>query len=216
MDGKGHSQGNVEKRMYRAPLGDRILLDAERHLFSDCLGLVVDLLTDGDSDFGFEAFDNLQLTQKLATLYLAARGLLRPEQPAPKLTAFLEAAVATIYSLAKSQVRQEIDFLSSEDEDTSWRERILQAAREQAISDELPDARCADPSQWEWLIDSLADRVLWDEDYALTATLDAPPGKRDETYDTLGIAEDYYTEIAPDPPADQINLYIDALRGLAS
>ncbi len=30
----------------------------------------------------------------------------------------------------------------------------------------------------------------------------------------LGVADDYYTDVPPDPPDEQINLYVDALKGL--
>jgi hypothetical protein len=202
--------------MYRTSEGNRILLGAERHLFETCLAMIVDMFDD-DSDFGFEAFDNLRRNQKLAALYIAGRGLLCPDEPPPKLTAFLEATVATVYQFAKEQVEQEIVFPLSEDEGegTAWRRLVLNAAREHSAS-ELPDENCADTGEWDYVIDCLADRVLWDQDYALLQCLDATPEKRREVQETLGVAADYFTEIPPDPPDSQTNLYLDALRGLTA
>jgi hypothetical protein len=199
--------------MYHTPEGNRILLDAERLLFSECAGMIVDMLDEGYYASDFQAFEELPRNQKLAVLYRAVRALLHPSEKPPKLTAFLEAAVASVYQFAKERVRQEIvDPLS--DDETSWRRLVLEAAHEQDVSENLPEVQCDDPDEWEWVIESLADRVLWDQDYALTAALDATPEKRRQLQEALGVAADYFTDVPPDPPEAQINLYIDALRGL--
>jgi hypothetical protein len=62
--------------MYHTPAGDRVLLGAERHFFTQSLAMIVDLLTDEDLVFGVAPFDELQRNQKLVVLYMAARGLL--------------------------------------------------------------------------------------------------------------------------------------------
>lgn len=58
------------------PGGDRILHGAERRLFTQSLAMIVDLLAQGDADFGVIPFDNLQWNQKLVVLYNSARALL--------------------------------------------------------------------------------------------------------------------------------------------
>jgi hypothetical protein len=79
--------------MYRTSEGDRILLGAERHLFEASLAMIVDMLADDlfcdDSDFGFEAFDNLRRNQKLAALYIAGRGLQVTGCASPPRAAFV-------------------------------------------------------------------------------------------------------------------------------
>jgi len=92
--------------MYHTPGGDRILLGAERRFFTHSLAVIVDLLADGDMEFGTTPFDELQRPQKLVVLYHSARGLLHPSEPTPKLTAFIESAVATVFEHAKVQVCQ--------------------------------------------------------------------------------------------------------------
>ena len=74
--------------MYRTAAGDRILSGAERRLFETCLAMIVDMLAD-DSDFGFEAFDNLRRNQKLAALYMAARVLQVTGFASPPRAAFV-------------------------------------------------------------------------------------------------------------------------------
>lgn len=62
-------------------------------------------------------------------------------------------------------------------------------------------------------MDCLADDVIRDRDFELQLHLDADPDKSRNVKEMMGISENYYTAVAHDPPADQLNLYIDALKG---
>lgn len=201
--------------MYHTPAGDRILLGAERRFFTHCLAVIVDTLADGDVEFGVATFDSLQRNQKLVTLYQSARGLLHPQEPLPKLTAALESAVATVYEFAKERIFEEIDDpdLSGE---TRWRSLVLEAVRQQVEVNEFPEATDRDKETWTFLVECLAGCVLWDYDYQWQTSLDLPPEESKRVRATLGITEDYYTDVPPDPRDEQTNLYIDALIGLTA
>ena len=127
--------------MYHSPDGQRVLLGAERRLFEKSLAMMVDLLATGDCEFDVQVFDELQRGQKLFALYRAARGLLRPDEPPPELTAFLEGAVATVYRWALAMAIQEIEHPEFATADPSWRKIILDAGRECDDIDELPDEK---------------------------------------------------------------------------
>ena len=96
-----------ELSVYRTSNGERILLGAERRLFEQSLAMMVDHLSIDDCDFGVPVFGELQRGQKLFALYRAGRGLLRPDEAPPELTAFLEAAVAAVYRHALDKVIME-------------------------------------------------------------------------------------------------------------
>ena len=202
--------------MYHTPGGDRILLGAERRFFTQSLAMVVDLLAESDMEFGVSAFDELQRNQKLFVLYKSARGLLRPNEPAPTLTAFIESAVAIVYEHAKGQVYQEIDDPESFTETSFWRRLVLAAVREQVSPDELPNDTDCDKEAWTILVECLAGCVLWDNDYESQLSLDLPPEESGRIRALLGMADDYYTDVPPDPLDDQANLYVDALVGLTA
>ena len=85
--------------MYNTPAGERVLRGAERRLFVESLGMMVDHLSTGDCDFEVAIFDNLQRNQKVAALYTIARALLCSDSPAPRLTAVVEGTVASVYSV---------------------------------------------------------------------------------------------------------------------
>jgi hypothetical protein len=176
--------------------------------------MMVDLLATDDCDFGVQVFDELQRGQKLFALYRAARGLLRPNEPPPELTSFLEGAVATVYRWALAMAIQEIENPEFATADPSWRKQILDAARECEDIDELPEEDGRDGEEWEFLIECLEGAVLWDTDFEAQDRLDADPDTSRALDQFMGISEDYYTAVADDPPDDQINLYIDALMGL--
>ena len=114
--------------MYHTPGGDRVLVGAERRFFTHSLATIVDLIADEDMEFGVAPFDELQRNQKLAVLHLAACGLLQPDAPKPKLTAYVESAVATVYEQAKDQVCLEIDDPELSGATSFWRRLVLDAS----------------------------------------------------------------------------------------
>ena len=141
--------------MYWTPAGERVLTGAERRLFEESLGMIVDLLSDTDADFGVRAFDELQRGQKLFVLYRAGRALLSPDEPMPELTSFLEATVAAIYQFMIDQVVQEMEEPEFAFSHPSWRSMVLDAIRERDDLDELPHENSYDISEWELLIECL-------------------------------------------------------------
>ncbi len=205
--------------MYHTPAGYRILRGAERKLFVSSLGMLVDLLadSDGEASFGVSTFDELQLGQKVFIIYRSARGLLRPDEPVPKLTSSVEAAVATVFEHVRTMVVQEIDEPAFASPTPYWRSLVLDAAREQddpAI--ELPQAESSDKDTWWLLLECLMGAVLWDNDYEAQERLDLPPEQSNQLKEVLGVEDDYYTDVPTDPRDDQLNLYVDALKGLTA
>ena len=188
-------------------------MGSERRLFEQSLGMIVDQLSVFDGDLGVPAFDQLQLGQKLYALYRAGRALLVPDEPPPEITAFLEAAVATVYKHIFDMLIQEIDEPEFEQQ-PSWRQMISEAARQSDSIDHVPPASSRNKEEWEIIVDCLADDVIRDRDFEMQLHLDADPEKSRNVKQMMGISENYYTAVAHDPADDQLNLYIDALKGL--
>ena len=200
--------------MYWTPDGERILQGAERRLFQESLGMVGDLLSDGDCDFDVQVFDELQRGQKLFALYQAGRALLAPDEPMPELSAFLEGAVATIYRFALGRVVQEVEEPELAAANPSWRSMVLDTIRQRDDIDELPDEKSSDLSEWQLMVECLESAVLWDNDFEVQEGMDADPDASYTVKELLGIPENYYTEVPLDVADNQLNLYIDALKGL--
>lgn len=200
--------------VYNTPNGERILLGAERRLFEESLGMIVDDLSVGDGEFGVVGFDELQWGQKLFALYRAGRALLQPDEPAPEITAFLAAAVATVYQHVQAMIEQEIDDPAFAPSPPSWRELVIEAARESDSLERLPRPTSRNKDEWEVAVECLADNVLRDRDFELGVHLDADPAESRKVKALMGVSENYYTAVPYDPPDDQLNLYIDALKGL--
>jgi len=203
------------------------LRGAERVLFAESSGMITDLLADDDAVTDIEIFDNLQRNQKIAVHLEVSRALLLDSAPAPPLTAINEAAVAAAFQNIRNQVAQELEptvgaggddaewFGDAElDAGPSWRQLILNACRDTGDTDDLPEAVSSDNEEWELLIDCLQDRILWDDDWQLLAQLDAPPEASRRMKQELGIDDDYFVTVPPDPSDEEAARMIVDLRYL--
>ena len=134
----------------------------------------------------------------------------------PTLTAFVESAIATVYEHAKDQVYQEIDDPEFSGATSFWRRLVLEAVRGHIPADDLPRDTDCDKSTWTFLVECLAGCVLWDNDYEWQDHLDLPPEESKRMRAALGMDDDYYTDVPPDPHDDQAQRYVDMLRDLTA
>ena len=203
--------------MWSTPDGERILQGAGGRLFREALGMIVDMVRDdreGLWQFASPPFDKLQPNQKLAVLAQVGTALLCKDQPMPRLTAALEAAVGAVFEAVRLLVEMEIDQPAEWRESPSWRELVLAACRERGIED-LLDAQSEDLDEWDALIGCLADGILWDEDWRDSeGLLDADPKAGQAVKELLGIDEDYYVAVPPDPTDEEMKGVWATLRGL--
>ncbi len=201
--------------MWWTPDGERILQGAEATLFREALGTLVDMIRDDDEgmwQFDAPPFDDLQPNQKLTVLAQIGTALLREDQP--KLTAVLEAAVEAVYETIRVMVAIEIDEPVENRESPSWRELVLAACRERGI-EELLDAQSEDLDEWDVFVSCLADGVLWDEDWKDNESLlDADPKASQAVKKLMGIDEDYYITVPPDPTEEEMEGVWATLRRL--
>ncbi len=180
--------------------------------------MIVGMVSDDNEglwQFAAPPFDKLQPNQKLAVLAQVGTALLCKDQPMPRLTAALEAAVGAVYEAVRLLVEMEIDQPAELRESPSWRKLVLAACWEREI-DDLLDAQSEDLDEWEVLVSSLAGEVLWDEDWRDSESLlDADPKAGRAVKELLGIDEDYYVAVPPDPPDEEMKGVWATLRGLA-
>lgn len=202
--------------MYDTPGGIRVLKGPARRLFTASLAMMVDLLSDGDSDFGVDVFDGLQRNQKIAALHTIGRALLTENEPAPRLTAAIESAVASVYQHVREMLFQEIEDGSKRRESTlpTWRELVLAAARKSDEINPLPHAESSNKEEWEFVILCLEGQVLWDNDWEIQEHLDVPPERSRRWKQQLGISYDYFVAVPPDPSDAQAELLLVELRRL--
>ncbi len=205
--------------MYNTPLGVRVLKGCERRLFAEALAMLIDTVIIEDEPLASGAFESLQRNQKVFVLHTVGRALLCEDEPPPKLTAPIEAAVAAVFGCVRSMVAMELSGeLADGDYDTSgspsWREMVAGACRENAISDEPIDVEDDDPDEWDVLLECLEDCVLWDEDWAMEEQLDLDPDAAGRVKSFLGIEPDYFVAIQPDPSDAEAETLIAELRSL--
>ncbi|MEJ7595246.1 MAG: hypothetical protein WKF77_27315 [Planctomycetaceae bacterium] len=191
---------------WHTPRGDRILTGPEAELFREALMIITDWI-EGDVDqdqalheFGIPAFDTATARGKLALLADVGYALLRQTDRCPKLLAVRESTIGAIFFAMEQSVQHEIDNEFELPDGMFWRQRILQAVRLIDSDLETPDADGCNWEEWEFLIDVLRDVILWDRDFDSESTfVDADPGVVEDIKIDMGIGEDYFCEVAPDP-----------------
>lgn len=121
------------------------------------------------------------------------------------------------------------------EESTSWRHLVLAACRDAmkpqtkksrqtgTVDEEgsfesrwagpLPDETSEDEVSWTFVVDWLADLILWDSDYEMEDDfMDADPVESAPKRAVLGIGEGYFSDVAPDPSDSQMETIRQTLR----
>lgn len=90
-------------------------------------------------------------------------------------------------------------------DDKLWRRQILETICVIDPELELPDVECNDSDEWSCLIDVLRDRILWDHDFSAEPAFgDADPVKAQDARSMLGIDQNYFRAVAPDPSDEEL------------
>jgi hypothetical protein len=211
--------------MWRTSQGERTLVGAEAKLVRAAVAYVWDILRDDEErpedayEWAIPVFDGLQIPQKIVLLAQVGRALLRPEVAPPKLSAINEATIGALFETIRGEIQFEMDCAQDDAGRnwTYWRGLVRSALEpgQSPVDDPLPDATCNDLSEWNCLVESLADGILWDDDWQDESfIMDAPPELAAARRRRLAIAEDYYTDIAPDPTAAELAAAKEALAEL--
>lgn len=226
--------------MWHTSRGDRTLRGDEALLVRCAINNMIDGLTihiDDEiddvaigSETGVAVYDACSLSQRVGLLHEVAKYLLTDTDSAVRLSAPLEATIAAIFVDVRDQVAIEIEFLPpllESDSEPTWRQMVLDAYRStlapecgenevwREILEQLPSADCRDMREWQALIDSLADAILWDRDFELADHfLDAEPGFSRAQRQLLGISDDYFTRIAPDPRTSEVRRLVSQTRNI--
>ena len=198
--------------MWWTPNGERVLRGAEGYLFAEC---VYDLLQEYDLpegvdySVGVQVFDGLSDGQKIGVLSLITHALLRTEVLRPELTAVTEGAVAAVFRHLLINV--EVERVAGA---SGWRRLIIRARRETGGED-LPDEACCDAEEWQFQVQALEDRILWDADYESGGSFeDDAPENAAVLREMMGIHEDYFVKIAPDLSDQELRVARDEIMAL--
>jgi hypothetical protein len=196
--------------VWRTSREERVLRGAEAALLRESIGFMVATIeeeADGHADhwpFGVPVFDRLSCQQQLAMLADVGEALFRDDVPAPELSAVNEGTIGAIFANIRQCVQFEIDDEGLR-EGKSMRQFVLEAIREvdkgqPHPDDRLPDAACVDTDEWDLLVEVLESFILWDADWLdEDLYVDVDPATNRFRKNKMGIAEGYFTAVAPDP-----------------
>lgn len=224
---------------WHTPSGDRYLVGEEAELVRDSIATMVEELAscreteEQPWEYGITLFDELSWQQQLGVLDQLAMNLLQETEETLELSGINEAAVAAVYQNITQQIELEIELhsVSPIEFRCRWRQAALDAyleneddevveheSQSQSESDGYVfdiDVTCMEVDRWQWLVEMLADRVLWDRDFEMVnEMIDAPPERAAAMRAALGITAGYYTAIAPDPTDQQVDALFESLEQL--
>ena len=213
--------------MWHTSQGDRTLRGSEARLVGKVIDQMIDaLLIHVNEDFddeepadtpivecdsGIMSYDALSAGQRIALLHDVAKHLLTNTPRTIDLSSTLEATVAAIFIEIRDQVAIEISLCAdwTQENDLTWRQLVLDAylticGDDPELRSELgiPHVSSTDVENWELLVDGLTDAILWDRDFEMADSfMDIDPNVSHHRRRLLGIDDDYFISIAPDPAA---------------
>jgi len=168
-------------------------------------------------------FHALRPEQKLALLCEVGEALLLPETPVPDLNALNEATVGVLYENIEHRILAELENDTGPEQSRYYWRRLVLATLEESraeaehdpFPDGVPDIMCRDRDEWILFVECLTDRVLWDNDWMDgDVYLDLPPEHAKKLKRMMGVTEDYYTAIPPDPSERELGGIRNRLRVL--
>jgi hypothetical protein len=193
--------------MWRTSQGDRTLEGAEARLVAAAVvDMWMQLEQDEDSDdpwtWGVPIFDSLQWEQKIVQLAAVANALLQRDVSPMPLHAINEAPIGALFEHVRQSVQFEVESgVDVPPPSVYWRTQLLGVCDVEPRPPDLtmPDANCADFDEWDWMIEAIADGILWDDDWNIESLImDVDPETANLRKRFLTIDNDYYTAIAPD------------------
>jgi len=201
--------------MWHTEHGDRVLRGAEARVFAEGLVNLIEseLAPDSDSRFGIPVFDSLTYPQKIAVFHQVAGALFLEMVPMPELTAVLEGAVAAVIQSVRWLLAEEIEGATGGDR--SLRKLVGRACRDLGVED-VPSPSSASEEDWSFCVECLQDAILWDADYlGEDLFVDLPPERAMALKDEMGVADEYFLSVAPDPKPEQMAAPLADLEALS-
>ncbi len=206
---------------WRTSQGERILAGAEATLFRTAV-LSLASITDNDVrsgdepwDFGVPVFDRLTPEPRLAMLATVGFALLRETPECPPLTAVNEATIATIFRHIEESIHEEVDSGEDTEDPFYWRRLVRLAGAETVADLELLAESSSELDEWTFVVETLSDYILWDNDFNSEGVFaDAEPEYAQANYEGMGIDEDYFLAVPPDPRASNLDQIRKVLREL--
>ena len=179
--------------MWRMSDGDRVLTEAESKVFrlglKELLAFVESDISNqtDDANTGVLVFDRLTAEQKLTLLAEVTEAICDPKVAMPTHTAVNEGAIMAVLETFRDMLQEEVEM--DEIDRTELKDSLLAAIGEY---EDQPETW----QDWEFLQESLVERILWDLDFEMgDLFLDMPPEQSQVQMEMAGIVPEYFLTI---------------------
>ncbi|BAM05369.1 hypothetical protein [Phycisphaera mikurensis] len=193
--------------MWRSENGNITLTGTTRKVFREgAASLCWSLKHGGPLELGVRAFDVLERGPQVVLLERVVRAALLTEEEPPELHAAVEAAFVACFLGYRDQIMVPLE---DPDEEDPTQDDILadlrRVAREVDLGWVPEDDAELDTDQWTRFLIELAERFMWDSDYAMGEAFDKlSPEEAAERHERMSIGDDYFSWRPPAVPEDQI------------
>ena len=197
--------GNLKKLFLEGVYETLELFFSERMSFEELSRNDDFITTNGSSHH--DCYNRLSDLEKVYAVAQVTKDLTGPAK-APKLLQWNESAVYAVFQSIQAAISFEIDSQDDLDEYSHrWRKLVSAAEREQidygieeveGEESEYIDPLSDDHDEWDRVVESLADVILWDRDFLdEDIFLDSPPNRARKVKQSAGIDDDYFSTPIP-------------------
>ena len=142
------------------------------------------------------------------------------------MSALADATVAAVFIEIRDQIAIEIGLAGDQLEEglPSWRQMLLaahqsvfpaRADEDHIASTHEMSATSDELEEWESMVEELADVILWDRDFEMADVfLDIDPGVSRHRRRLLGIDDNYFTTVPPDPRPHEVYVLASRTRDI--
>jgi hypothetical protein len=178
---------------WRTPKGVRVLEGIEKTLF-----LIGAAFTYDDMDYN--DYTEQEIEQKTVELSSVVEALIEKTEKPPELYAWNESTVASVFDNLKLLVNMELDPGMEDEKPILYKGKLMKEwlldCNKRYLNNEVEVSE--DVEDFEEILDCMAERILWDEDYLFKDRyLDLNPKESTGLKTILGIECDYFVQTGP-------------------
>lgn len=167
-----------------------------------------------------QVFNEMSGAEKLIALAHVTKNLLK-ETPTEDLYAWSEATVDAVFVAIKIMLCLEIDMIKNNEIPFKWKGKSIRywldkcGKKYDCYYEEPTSLHDTDVEIWEFVIDCMEERILWDEDFRMAAVhLNCKQENQRALNYVSGIDPDYFVMVPPGASKNRLEKAVEFLNSL--